>query len=116
VLFVTPDYNRGVLGDSSAIDVGRGLGGVWDGMPAAVIASPARSAGANHHLRQSLVFLGMPAMQQPEAYIGGAAKLFDAPGALVNDATREFITKFMGAFAQWIAFRADPARRYNHCR
>jgi NAD(P)H-dependent FMN reductase len=28
--------------------------------------------GANHHLRQSLVFLNVPAMQRPEAYIGGA--------------------------------------------
>ena len=26
--------------------------------------------GANHHLRQSLVFLNVPAMAQPEAYIG----------------------------------------------
>ena len=33
--------------------------------------------GANHHLRQSMVFLNVPMMQQPEAYIGGAANLFD---------------------------------------
>jgi chromate reductase len=58
--------------------------------------------GANHHLRQSLVFLDMPALQQPEAYIGGAAKLFDDSGMLVNDTTREFLQKFLQAFAQWI--------------
>jgi chromate reductase, NAD(P)H dehydrogenase (quinone) len=46
--------------------------------------------GANHHLRQSLVFLNVPAMQQPEAYIGGADKLFDASGKLANDHTRKF--------------------------
>jgi len=44
----------------------------------------------------------MPAMQQPEAYIGGVAKLFDASGALVNDDTREFLRKFMESFAAWI--------------
>jgi chromate reductase len=58
--------------------------------------------GANHCLRQSLVFLDMPAMQQPEAYIGGADKLFDASGKLTSDPTREFLKKFLVAFGQWI--------------
>ena len=58
--------------------------------------------GANHHLRQSLVFLNMPSMQQPEAYIGGADKLFDAQGNLTNDSTRAFMDKFLAAFAAWI--------------
>ena len=48
----------------------------------------------------------MPAMQQPEAYIGGAAKLFGADGKLANDATRDFLKKFMDAFAAWIARNA----------
>jgi len=58
--------------------------------------------GANHHLRQSLVFLNVPVMPQPEAYIGNAASLFDEKGDLINDSTREFITKFMQAFAAWV--------------
>jgi chromate reductase len=58
--------------------------------------------GANHHLRQSFVFLDMPAMQQPEAYIGGAAKLFDEGGTLASEPTQEFVTKFMRAFAAWV--------------
>ena len=58
--------------------------------------------GANHHLRQSLVFLDIPAMQQPEAYIGGAAQLFDADGGVTNEATREFLIKFMETFAAWV--------------
>src|SRR5436189_922583 len=76
VLFVTPEYNRSVPGVlKNAIDVGSRPYGksVWNEKPAAVISvSPgALSAfGANHHLRQSLVFLNMPALQQPEAYIG----------------------------------------------
>jgi chromate reductase len=58
--------------------------------------------GANHHLRQSLVFLNMPTLQQPEAYIGQAASLFDAAGKLVKPETREFVGTFMKAFADWV--------------
>jgi chromate reductase len=58
--------------------------------------------GANHHLRQSLVFLNVPAMAQPEAYIGGADKLFDATGKLANDGTRKFLQGFMQAYGAWI--------------
>ena len=58
--------------------------------------------GANHHLRQSLVFLDMPALQQPEAYLSGVAKWFDGEGKLTNDDARGFLEKFMEAFAAWI--------------
>jgi chromate reductase, NAD(P)H dehydrogenase (quinone) len=58
--------------------------------------------GANQHLRQSLVFLDVPTLQQPEAYVGGADKLFDAAGQLINDSTREFLRTFISAFAAWI--------------
>jgi chromate reductase, NAD(P)H dehydrogenase (quinone) len=108
-LFVTPEYNRSVPGVlKNAIDVGSRPYGqsVWGGKPAAVISvSPGAIGGfgANHHLRQSLVFLDVPAMQQPEAYIGGAAQLFDANGAVTNEKTRELLLKFMDAFAAWIA-------------
>jgi chromate reductase len=58
--------------------------------------------GAHHHLRQMLVFLNVPAMQQPEIYIGGVDKLFDASGNLTNESTRGFFEKFIQAFAAWI--------------
>jgi chromate reductase len=48
------------------------------------------------------VFLNMPPLQQPEAYIGGAANLFDAEGKLANPGTADFLKKFMEAFAVWI--------------
>jgi chromate reductase len=69
-----------------------------------VSASPSAIGGfgSNHHLRQSLVFLNVPAMQQPEAYIGHADKLFDESGKLVNEGTRKFLADFMQAFAEWI--------------
>ena len=108
VLFITPEFNRSIPGAlKNAIDVGsRPYGqGPLIGKPCAVISqSPGALGGfgANHHLRQPLVFLDMPAMQQPEAYIGNAAKLFDEQGTLNNEATREFLTKFMQSFAQWV--------------
>ena len=108
LLFATPEYNRSVPGVlKNAIDVGSRPYGksVFDRKPGAVVSvSPGAIGGygANHHLRQSLVFLNVPAMQQPEAYVGGADKLFDAAGNLTNDATKQFLTKFAAAFATWI--------------
>src|SRR5260221_5849807 len=92
VLFITPEYNRSVPAPlKNAVDVGSRPYGksAWEGKPAAIVSvspGPLGAFGANHHLRQSLVFLDMPAMQQPEAYIGGASKLFDADGKLESDA------------------------------
>lgn len=108
VLWATPEYNRSVPGVlKNALDVGSRPYGksVWAGKPCAVVSvSPGglSAFGANHHLRQSLVFLDMPCMQQPEAYVGGVDKLFDAAGKLTNDRTREFLNKFATAFATWI--------------
>jgi len=108
LLFVTPEYNRSVPGAlKNAIDIGSRPHGqsAWDGKPGAVISvspSPLGAFGANHHLRQSLVFLNVPTLQQPEAYIGSAGSLFDAEGKLSNEKTREFLTKFMAAFALWV--------------
>lgn len=114
VLFVTPEYNRSVPGVlKNAIDVGSRPYGksVWNGKPGGIIsvAPGALGAfGANHHLRQSLVFLNVPALQQPEAYLGGAEKLFEEDGGLVP-ATREFMAKYLQAYERWVA--ANPAGR-----
>lgn len=108
VLFVTPEHNRSVPAAlKNAIDVGSRPYGAsaWSGKPGAVVsASPGAIGGfgANHHLRQSLVFLNIPAMPQPEAYLGGADKLFDASGKLTNERTAKFLRSFMQAFAAWV--------------
>ena len=112
VLFATPEYNRSVPGGlKNAIDVGSRPYGksVWSKKPAALVSvSPGALGGfgANHHLRQSLVFLDMPTMQQPEAYVGGAANLFDEHDELKSDATRDFLSGFMQAFAAWVETHA----------
>lgn len=117
VLFVTPEYNRSVPGVlKNAIDVGSRPYGhsAWAKKPAAVVSvslSALGAFGANHHLRQSLVFLDMPTMQQPEAYIGGISQLLDEKGGIVKDETREFLRKIMQSFAAWI--EANAARGSN---
>lgn len=108
VLFVTPEYNRSVPGAlKNAIDVGSRPYGksAWAGKPGAVVSvSPGAIGGfgANHHLRQSLVFLDVPVLQQPEAYLGGVAGLLDAEGQVTNPDTREFLRRLMERFAAWI--------------
>ena len=108
VLFVTPEYNRGMPAViKNAIDVASRPYGhsVWNGKPGAVISVTIGSQGAilaNHQLRQSLVFLNVPTLAQPEAYISGALGLFDDKGALINDSTAGFLTAFGQAFSAWI--------------
>ena len=115
VVFVTPEYNRSVPGVlKNAIDVGSRPYGksVFDKKPASIVSvSPGAlgAFGANHHLRQSLVFLNMPTMQQPEAYVGGAEKLFDESGKLTNSATGEFLSKYMQAYAAWVERNSQVA-------
>lgn len=108
VLFVTPEYNRSVPAAlKNAIDIGSRPYGrsAWDGKPGAVVsASPGAAGGfgANHHLRQSLVFLNVPTLAQPEVYLGGADKFFDDDGRLVNDGTRKFLQEFMKTYGAWV--------------
>ena len=107
VLFVTPEYNRSIPGAlKNALDVGSRPYGhsVWQAKPAAIVSvSPGAigAFGANHHLRQPLVFLNMPVMQQPEAYIGNVEALLE-DGVLKNEGTRDFLKTFADAFADWI--------------
>jgi chromate reductase len=124
LLFVTPEYNRSVPGGlKNAIDVGSRPYGksAWEKRPAAVASiSPGAigAFGANHHLRQSLVFLDVPVMPQPEAYVGGAADLFDDRGELTKEDTRKFLASFMQAFADWVAknARRTAAAGNGHAR
>lgn len=108
VLFVTPEYNRSVPAVlKNAIDVGSRPYGksVFAGKPAAVASvsiGPISGFGANHHLRQSLVFLDMPPLQQPEIYIGNAGSRFDDSGKLKDESTRKLLASFVEAFGKWI--------------
>jgi chromate reductase len=108
VLFVTPEYNRGMpAAVKNAIDVGSRPYGkaAINGKPCAVASnSPGALGGfgANHQIRQSVVFLDMPMMQQPELYVTQVDKAIEAGGKVANDATKQLIEKFLAKFADWI--------------
>jgi chromate reductase len=112
VLFCTPEYNRSLPGVlKNAIDVGSRPYGkaAWTGKPAAVVSnSPGALGGfgANHAVRQCLVFLNMPCMQMPEAYIGGINKKFDGD-TFTDDGLKGFLQQFMECYATWVERHAD---------
>ena len=107
LLFVTPEYNRSVPAPlKNAIDVGSRPYGksCLSGKPGAVFsASPGAIGGfgANHHLRQSLVFLDVPCMQQPEAYLSNAGAAFDEAGN-PSETVKPFLQTFINAYAKWV--------------
>ena len=109
VLFVSPEYNRGIPGVlKNAIDVGSRPYGqsVFDKKPAAIVsASPGAIGGfgANHQLRQACVFLNMPVMQQPEAYLGHVTDdAFEADGRLKEGPLKQLVLNLASAFADWV--------------
>jgi chromate reductase, NAD(P)H dehydrogenase (quinone) len=109
VLFVSPEYNRGMPGVlKNAIDVGSRPYGqsVWNRKPAAIVtASPGAIGGfgSNHQIRQSCVFLNMPVMQHPEAYLSSISDdSFGPDGLLAEGRTRDFVGQVAEAFADWV--------------
>lgn len=113
ILFVTPEYNRSMPGAlKNAMDVGSRPWGksAWNGKPAGVISLTPGALGAmaaNHHLRQVLLAVNLPTMPYPEAYIPGAAALFDESASLRSADTRDFLRTFMLAFEEWIGRFVD---------
>jgi chromate reductase len=109
VLFVSPEYNRGVPGVlKNAIDVGSRPYGqsVFDKKPAAIVtASPGSIGGfgANHQIRQAAVFLNMPVMAQPEAYLGHVTdESFDEDGCLKEGPLKDLVARLAHAFHDWV--------------
>ena len=109
VLFVSPEYNRGIPGAlKNAIDVGSRPYGhsVWNRKPAAIVsASPGGIGGFgdNHQIRQSAVFLNMPVMQHPEAYLGRVNDdSFGPDGLLADGPLKDLVMQIAEAFADWV--------------
>lgn len=108
LLFVTAEYNRSapaVL--KNAIDVASRPYGknMWNGKPGAIISSSIgviAGFGANHHLRQSLVFVNVPVMAQPEVYLGNVANYFDKEGKLTDKDCQSFLADFLKAYKAWV--------------
>ena len=108
VIFVTPEYNRSVPSVlKNAIDVGSRPYGqnTWDGKPALVVSSSISGLsgfGANHHLRQSLVFLNMPVVQQPEVYLANVQDYFDDNGKLTKEDTADFLRQVLDTYVKFV--------------
>ncbi|WP_447950869.1 NADPH-dependent FMN reductase [Chryseobacterium koreense] len=108
ILIVSPEYNRTIPGVlKNAIDVGSRPYGknVWDGKPGAVVTSSMSSLGglaANHHIRQAFVFVNVPLMQQPEAYIGNVQEIFQEDGKTFVAETEKILKKFIDSYENWV--------------
>lgn len=109
VLIATPEYNFSIPGGlKNVIDwLSRGEDQPLDGKPVAIVsASPGPLGGARvqYDLRKVLLFVNAMPLVKPEVFIGGAAGKFDAQtGACTDATTRDFVTRQMAAFADWIA-------------
>lgn len=107
VIFITPEHNRSVPAAlKNAIDIASRPAGKnnWNGKPGAVFSSSPGNLsgfGANHHLRQSLVFLNVPVMQQPEVYLPHIDKAWDENGSLKDEEVRGFLRKAVDAYIEW---------------
>ena len=79
---------------------------MFDKKPAAIVTvSPGSIGGfgSNHQIRQAAVFLNMPVMLQPEAYLGHVTDdSFDESGCLKEGPLKWLVTVLAHAFAGWV--------------
>lgn len=114
ILFVVPEYNRGIpAAVKNAVDVGSRppAANVWREKPVGIVSTTPGALGgfgANHQLRQNLSFSAVQVMLQPEMYLGRADKLVNPDGTVADDKTREFFAKFLDAFGAWVERHARP--------
>ena len=107
LLFVTPEYNRSMPGVlKNAIDhASRPYGqSAWDGKPAGVIGTSVGSTGtalAQQHLRNTLAYLNVPTLGQPEAFIHNKEGLYDEAGN-IGEASRKFLQGWVDKYVAWV--------------
>jgi chromate reductase len=108
LLFVTPEYNRSMPGVlKNAIDhASRPYGqSVWAGKPAGIIGASIGAIGtaiAQQHLRNTLAYLDVPTLGQPEVFLNVDDAFFDVNGDIANTDTKQFLQGWMDAFVGWI--------------
>lgn len=107
-LFVTPEHNRSIPALlKNALDVASRpmSNNMWSGKPGAIISvSPGAigAFGANHITRQSLSFLNVFMMQQPEAYVGNVTDAIDAEGKITAERSLVFLKSIADSFTSWV--------------
>lgn len=109
LLFVTPEYNRSIPGVlKNALDLASRPWGTnsFAGKPGAVIGGSIGATGsalAQQHLRNSLVFLNVSTMAQPEVFIHFKDEaLIDIDGNISNEGTRKFLQNFVDHYVAWV--------------
>jgi len=109
LLFVTPEYNRGLPGAlKNAIDWASRPWGTnsLSRKPSAMIGASTGKLGtaiAQQNLRSVLSFCNAPQMSAPEAYIQFTPGLITDDGEITNTSTEEFLRNFMFEFEQFVA-------------
>ncbi len=108
LLFVTPEYNRGIPGGlKNAIDWGSRPKGsnAFAHKPSAVIGASNGKIGtavAQRELHSVLGAVGSPQMVSPEAYVQYTPDLIDDEGRVSDESTRAFLGKFLAAFQKYL--------------
>ncbi|MBI4066057.1 NAD(P)H-dependent oxidoreductase [Candidatus Kaiserbacteria bacterium] len=105
VIIATPEYNRSVPGVlKNAID--------WASRPwgknsfakkpvftMGVSVGKVGTAVAQSHLRQIMLYLDADVIGQPELYLGPAQEMFDAEGKIIDNGTKELLTRALAVLA-----------------
>ncbi|MCL2123729.1 MAG: NAD(P)H-dependent oxidoreductase [Desulfovibrionaceae bacterium] len=76
-----------------------------EGKPAGIIGAGGGmgTSRAQHHLRQTCVYLNLHVMNKPEFLANAFAGDFDAEGNLTADSGIQKIADYMTAFSKWVA-------------
>lgn len=113
LIFVTPEYNRSVPGVlKNALDnASRPYGtSAWAGKPAGVLGASIGQIGtalAQQHLRNTLAYLDVPTMGQPEVFVQVREGFFDEAGNVASPETVKFLQNWMDRYVQWVRRHAE---------
>ena len=109
LLFVPPEYNRSVPGVlKNALDLGSRPWGTnsFAGKPGAVIGASIGAVGsamAQQHLRNTLAYLDVSTLAQPEVFVHFKDDtLIDEKGHISNDGTEKFLQGFVDRYVAWV--------------
>ena len=107
VLFATPEFNYSIPGVlKNAIDWASrpAFESVLRGRPTAILsASPSTLGGvrAQVHLRDVLSATLTPVYPSPDFLLASAHKAFDEAGGLADEATAQFLQRYLSGFIDW---------------
>ncbi|MBR0756868.1 NAD(P)H-dependent oxidoreductase [Bradyrhizobium jicamae] len=108
VLFVTPEYNRGIPGVlKNAIDVGSRPYGKSSflGKPTGIISNspgPQGGVSAAKNLQNILPGITGPILGQPETYLNAVGDAFNEQGELTKDSLKSVLQQYIDAFAAFV--------------